>query len=77
MYSTLWCIISCIDNVVNLEHIITYSSRPWIGAAAARAAKAAALFRSSLNTHNQFSQVSWLALAWPRVLYVHVCVERQ
>ena len=34
-----------------------------IGAAVARAAKAAALFCSSLNIHNQFSQVSWLALA--------------
>ena len=43
-----------------------------VGAAAARAAKVAALFRSSLNIHNQFSQVSWLALAWPRVLYVYV-----
>ena len=43
-----------------------------VRAAVARAAKAAALFCSSLNIHNQFSQVSWLALAWPRVLYVYV-----
>ena len=35
-----------------------------------------ALFCSSLNVHNQFLQVSWLALAWPRVL-VRVRVERQ
>ena len=45
-----------------------------VGAAAARAAKGAALFRSLLNIHNQFSQVSWLALVWPCVLYVYVYV---
>ena len=43
-----------------------------VGAAAARVAKTAALFRSLLNIHNQFSQVSSLALAWPRVLYVYM-----
>ena len=34
--------------------------------------KGAVLFRSSLNIHNQFSQVSWLALVWPRILYVYM-----
>ena len=54
-------------NYAILCHNVVCKSKA-VGAAAARAAKAAALFHSLLNIHNQFSQVSWLALAWPRVL---------
>ena len=57
----------CLISRPNVSH--TFKA---VGAAAARAAKVAALFRSSLNIHNQFSQVSLLALAWPHVLYVYV-----